>query len=133
MRHVEITVDRRTGTLLLQDTHDLPETLRLSFAQLLGEPREIACAAPASVLPAPSTLPASAVGVPSVRLAGYWHNSLIEGPGRRSVAKFQGCPLRCPGFIYSMDRPGCTPGLSPTEAPGPVMARVPACFLCPAA
>jgi hypothetical protein len=29
---------------------------------------------------------------PCVRLAGYWHDSLIEGPGRRSVAKVQGCP-----------------------------------------
>src|SRR5262249_21817787 len=94
-----ITVDRRTGTLLFQDSHDLPETVRMSFADLLGQPREITCAAPASILPPPSALSASALDVSSVRLAGYWHNSLIEGPGRRSVAKFQGCPIRCPGCI----------------------------------
>jgi anaerobic ribonucleoside-triphosphate reductase activating protein len=34
-----------------------------------------------------------------VRLAGYWHGSLIEGPGRRSTAKLQGCPIRCGGCI----------------------------------
>jgi hypothetical protein len=102
MRQVEITVDLHTGTLLLRDSHNLPEALRLSFAQLLGQPREIACAAPASVLPAATTRVASAVDVPSVRLAGYWHNSLIEGPGRRSVARLQGCPIRCPGFIYGL-------------------------------
>jgi anaerobic ribonucleoside-triphosphate reductase activating protein len=36
---------------------------------------------------------------PCVRIAGYYHNSLIEGPGRRSTVKFQGCPIRCRGCI----------------------------------
>lgn len=31
------------------------------------------------------------------RIRGIWHDSLIEGPGRRSVVQFQGCPIRCKG------------------------------------
>jgi anaerobic ribonucleoside-triphosphate reductase activating protein len=59
----------------------------------------IACAAPPHVRTlAPATADEPAGGV-CVRIAGYWHGSLIEGPGRRSVAKLQGCPLRCRGCI----------------------------------
>jgi anaerobic ribonucleoside-triphosphate reductase activating protein len=32
-----------------------------------------------------------------VRIAGYYHNSLMEGPGRRSSVLFQFCPLACKG------------------------------------
>jgi anaerobic ribonucleoside-triphosphate reductase activating protein len=33
----------------------------------------------------------------SVRVAGYYHDSLTEGPGRRSSVLFQFCPLKCKG------------------------------------
>ena len=75
-REVALALDARTGALLLEDTRGLPRDVREALEQLAG--------------------------APCVRLAGYWHDSLIEGPGRRSVAKLQGCPIRCRGFIPSM-------------------------------
>ncbi len=38
---------------------------------------------------------------PVLRVARIYHGSVVDGPGRRSVVAVQGCPLRCPGFIYS--------------------------------
>src|SRR5690348_16594724 len=35
--------------------------------------------------------------VPGVRIARVYHGSVVDGPGRRSVVQFQGCPIRCPG------------------------------------
>jgi anaerobic ribonucleoside-triphosphate reductase activating protein len=65
----------------------------------LGQGQEIACATPLTLLSLP---PAShhelASGV-CVRIAGYYHDSLIDGPGRRSTAKLQGCPIRCRGCV----------------------------------
>jgi anaerobic ribonucleoside-triphosphate reductase activating protein len=94
-----VALDARTGALLVEDTHALPPDLRDTLERLVGRPQTIACAAP----PAVRTLaPASAeelAAEPCVRLAGYWSDSLIEGPGWRSVAKLQGCPLRCRGCI----------------------------------
>jgi 4Fe-4S single cluster protein len=111
MPQIEVTIDRLTGSLLLQDSHQLPETVRQSFAHLLGPPEEVVCAVPAAVLPPLAAGLDHPTDVASVRLAGYWHNSLIEGPGRRSVAKFQGCPIRCPGCITqdSWDPAGAQP------------------------
>jgi hypothetical protein len=116
MPHVEVIIDPLTGSVLVEDSHALPQTLRQSFAHLLGPPEEITCAAPAVVVRPPNAALVHATGVLSVRLAGYWHNSFIEGPGRRSVAKFQGCTIRCPGFIYSIG--GRTPGLGPARPKG---------------
>ena len=56
-------------------------------------------AAPAEIL-APPNVPPKEIGTgPCVRIAGYWHNSLIEGPGRRSTVKLQGCTIQCVGCI----------------------------------
>lgn len=32
-----------------------------------------------------------------------YHNSVVDGPGRRSVIQVAGCSIRCPGFIYSLE------------------------------
>jgi anaerobic ribonucleoside-triphosphate reductase activating protein len=64
-----------------------------------GKGVSIACAAPARVLTMPTAQSDELAAGPFLRLAGFWHDSLIEGPGRRSVAKFQGCPVRCRGCI----------------------------------
>ena len=36
-----------------------------------------------------------------VRIAAIVHGCLTEGPGRRTVIWFQGCPIRCPGCYNS--------------------------------
>lgn len=96
---VTITADVMTGRLLVEDPRSSPEALRESLAGLLGPFMEIGCAAPGSMLSPPIAPSSRSAAGCCVRLAGYWHDSLIEGPGRRSVAKFQGCPIRCGGCI----------------------------------
>lgn len=39
----------------------------------------------------------------SIWLYRLYHNSVVDGPGRRSVAQVAGCSIRCPGFIYSLE------------------------------
>lgn len=39
-----------------------------------------------------------------VWLHRIYHNSVVDGPGRRSVIQVAGCSIRCPGFIYSLER-----------------------------
>lgn len=40
----------------------------------------------------------------SIWLYRIYHNSVVDGPGRRSVVQVSGCSIRCPGFIYSLER-----------------------------
>ena len=46
-------------------------------------------------------MPTAAAGDtgPPVRVFGVWHGSVAEGPGRRSVVQFAGCPIRCGGCL----------------------------------
>lgn len=39
----------------------------------------------------------------SIWLYRLYHNSVVDGPGRRSVVQVAGCSIRCPGFIYSLE------------------------------
>ena len=32
-----------------------------------------------------------------------YHNSVVDGPGRRSVIQVSGCSIQCEGFIYSLE------------------------------
>jgi anaerobic ribonucleoside-triphosphate reductase activating protein len=49
---------------------------------------------------------------PAIRMAGYYHDSLVEGPGRRSCALLSGCDLGCIGCWV--------PHLHPKDAGTPV-------------
>ena len=94
-----ILVDTRTGALLVEGPDRLPHEIRDVLRGLLGPSRTISCAAPAEVrLPEPASASELADSA-CVRIAGLWHGSLIEGPGRRTVVKLQGCPVRCVGCI----------------------------------
>jgi anaerobic ribonucleoside-triphosphate reductase activating protein len=66
---------------------------------LLGPGQPVACAVPLHMLAPPVAPPEEIAASVCVRIAGYWHGSLIEGPGRRTAVKFQSCPLRCHGCI----------------------------------
>jgi hypothetical protein len=96
---LNITIDTLTTMVVVEEHHPFTDNLHASLADLLGSPKEIACAAPAEIL-APPNVPPEEIGAgPCVRIAGYWHNSLIEGPGRRSTVKLQGCTIQCVGCI----------------------------------
>jgi anaerobic ribonucleoside-triphosphate reductase activating protein len=97
MPYLDVVVDRLSGALLVANRHGLPDTVQADLALLLGKGAEISCAVPAMMMQPTSASVSGGRSQTGIRLAGYWYNSLIEGPGRRSVAKFQGCPLRCIG------------------------------------
>ena len=40
----------------------------------------------------------------SIWLYRLYHNSVVDGPGRRSVIQTAGCSIRCRHFIYSLER-----------------------------
>jgi anaerobic ribonucleoside-triphosphate reductase activating protein len=93
----EITwiLDSLTGATLLEgvDRQDAGSLV----GDLLPRPQELYCAAPMTLLHLPAASADELAHVVCVRIAGYYHNSLIEGPGRRSSVLFQGCPLHCIG------------------------------------
>jgi anaerobic ribonucleoside-triphosphate reductase activating protein len=82
------------GSILLDDTDkSLSADMQRDLAGLLGEPEGTACANPNTEL---LQLPATNAEH-GVRIGGYYHGSMIDGPGLRSVARLQGCPIHCPG------------------------------------
>lgn len=87
-----LIVDTRTGSVLVDDEGELGRAVQADLAPLLGAPQGVGCARP--LRGERRQVPASERGG-TVRIAGYWHDSLIEGPGRRSVVQMQGCPIHC--------------------------------------
>lgn len=99
MRELTIIIDPVTDTVLVEDSEHVPSVVIDQLKEGLGRGQEIACAMPLAMQSLP---PASRDEVASdvcVRIAGYYHNSLIEGPGRRSTVKLQGCPIQCHGCV----------------------------------
>jgi anaerobic ribonucleoside-triphosphate reductase activating protein len=92
-------LDARTGAALVTGPDAALAALRAPLEALLGPGRATGCALPLRLLPPPPPGPDGPDGfaVPRVRVAGYYHDSLVEGPGRRSSALLVGCPLACPG------------------------------------
>ncbi len=95
MSELTMLIDTTNGVMLLEHSHLSADVLD-KFAAIAGEGKECGCARPLDVIPAPIT-PDIQTEEARVRIAGYYHNSLVEGPGRRSSALFQFCPLSCKG------------------------------------
>jgi hypothetical protein len=91
MPEINLLVDHATGTLLIETPERLPEVVLRDFAGFLGSGQSIGCARPRQMsLPSTESADVGELG-PLVRVSGYYHNSLIECPGRPS------CVLRRPG------------------------------------
>lgn len=86
-------IDEITGALLVEGLK-MEEASALA-GDLLLLPLEVGCARPLRLLPPPVATPEEIVGSVCVRIAGYYHDSLVEGPGRRSSVLLQSCPLQC--------------------------------------
>lgn len=97
MKEISFIIDELNGTLLVEDTPDLNLGVREQLRAHLGTAQEMGCARPLVVLPPPEGSAEEKSESVCVRIAGYYHNSLCEGPGRRSSVLFQSCPLRCKG------------------------------------
>lgn len=97
MPEITFIVDDLCGAMLVEDNQDLSvealELLRNSFGMAQG----IACARPPVIIVPPIFSAEKETNDACVRIAGYYHNSLTEGPGRRSSVLFQFCPLKCKG------------------------------------
>ena len=96
MPELTLIVDDLSGDLLLEGPDRLPAEALTDLAALLGPPQELGCARPLAVLPPPTAPPEELATGPCLRIAGYYHHSLVEGPGRRSCALVSGCDLGCP-------------------------------------
>ena len=105
MPELTITVDAATGAVLLEAPDRVPHRIRDELTELLGPAEEVGCARPLRLLLPPL---AGSEDVPDVdvedvraqvcvRTAGYAHNSLTDGPGRRTSVLLTGCSLGCVG------------------------------------
>ena len=97
MPEITFIVDELRGAILVEDNQDFRSDATEQLRSVLGEGQEIGCARPLEIIKHPVIQPEESAGKTSVRIAGYYHNSLTEGPGRRSSVLFQSCPLRCKG------------------------------------
>ncbi|MBK7513817.1 MAG: radical SAM protein [Chloracidobacterium sp.] len=95
MSELTMLIDTTSGAMLLEHSHLSADVLDKVTA-IAGEGKECGCARPLDVIPPPTMLDLQ-TGEAQVRIAGYYHNSLVEGPGRRSSVLFQFCPLSCKG------------------------------------
>ncbi len=97
MHEITLVIDALDGAVLLEGTERTLQRLGAVVARELGTGQEMGCARPPRrLLPCAATAAEQATSA-CVRIAGYYHNSLVEGPGRRSAVLFQSCPLACPG------------------------------------
>jgi anaerobic ribonucleoside-triphosphate reductase activating protein len=92
-----LTLDVVTGAVLLEEPDRSQPGLPEQLAELLGPGRELGCARPLEVQPPPVVPAQVAFGSRHLRVAGYYHNALVEGPGRRSSVLVAGCDLGCHG------------------------------------
>jgi anaerobic ribonucleoside-triphosphate reductase activating protein len=97
MPELTLLLDAVTGRLLLEEPARLSRDLLADLEALLGHAAELGCARPVAVLPPPSVPAEGSPDGPWVRVAGYYHQSLVEGPGRRSSVLLAGCDLACHG------------------------------------
>lgn len=111
MREVTWVVDAATGDLLVEgpSLEDVP----MLTGDLLPAPRQLGCARPLTVLPPPESPPEDCARSECLRVAGHYHDSLIEGPGRRSCLLISGCDLGCRGcwvpFLHPFDAGSLVP------------------------
>lgn len=97
MREVTFVLDGETGATLLKASRRLPREFLVDLVALLGPSKRLGCARPLHVLPPPAVPEHALSGKQCLRISGYYHNSLLEGPGRRSSALLTGCHRACKG------------------------------------
>lgn len=95
MKETTWIIDSQTGELTVEGLQQ-SELIRLA-ADLLPSGKSVNCARPISIQSLRNSSPHISDGEPSLRVFRIYHNSVVEGPGRRSVLQTAGCNLRCPG------------------------------------
>lgn len=94
MSEITCIIDPQTGALTVEGL-DQARLIELA-SDLLPPGKSVNCARPIDIAPFNrSSLIAS--GGPSLRIFRIYHNSVVEGPGRRSVVQTAGCRRGCAG------------------------------------
>lgn len=87
-------IDRHTGQLTVEGL-DAAEAAAV-VGNLLPAPRAVNCARPLEAPPPPAPGPTRDPVQPTLQVVRLYHGSVVEGPGRRSVAQLAGCVHGCP-------------------------------------
>lgn len=95
MQELTFILDELSGAIVVDDNEHLDAEIIRDLQSHLGEAQEISCARPLEFIEPPSISVKDFAESSMVRIAGYYHNSLTEGLGRRSSVLFQFCPLKC--------------------------------------
>lgn len=103
MAELSLVVDELTGVLLVEKNSCLNGRIQTQLTKYLGKEQEMGCAHPIEYLQPPLALIEDRTESVCVRIAGYYHNSLCEGPGRRSSVLFQYCPLEMQRLYLQSD------------------------------
>lgn len=104
MPELTVILDAFTGAVLVEAPDHLPRELRDELTVRFGPGAEMGCARPLVVLPPPVVPEPDLAATVCMRVVGHSHNSLVEGPGRRTSLLVSGCTLGCRNFIYSLAR-----------------------------
>ncbi len=95
MKEITLIIDQATGALTVEGIND-SEFSKLA-GDLLPQAEHVNCARPARVPPLSVLSTDEQPDEPSLRVFRIYHNSVVDGPGRRSVVQLAGCLLRCAG------------------------------------
>jgi anaerobic ribonucleoside-triphosphate reductase activating protein len=95
MRETTWIIDSQSGALTVEGLHQ-SELAQLA-TDLLAPGKQVNCARPINIEPLRLSSAQAMNDEPSLRVFRIYHNSVIEGPGRRSVAQLSGCEKHCPG------------------------------------
>ena len=96
-------IDATTGELTVEG---LPRSALLELASdLLPEGKSVNCARPINTMPISNASHPIDADTPTLRVFRIYHNSVVEGPGRRSVLQTAGCLLRCEGCFIPETHP----------------------------
>jgi anaerobic ribonucleoside-triphosphate reductase activating protein len=90
-------IDAQSGELTIEGLRQ--SKLSELADDLLPHGKQVNCARPIYVEPLKGSLTRIAEEESTLRVFRIYHNSVIEGPGRRSVVQLSGCEKRCPGCI----------------------------------
>lgn len=95
MKETTWIIDEQSGELTVEGLRQ--SELAALTAHLLPAGVQVNCARPINIEPLRDSPRRIAAEGPTIRVFRIYHNSVVEGPGRRSVAQLSGCEKQCPG------------------------------------
>lgn len=103
MKETTWIIDAVTGALTIEGLSE--RELAGIASDLLSVPSQVNCAHPVNAPPSVTARTISSQDEPTLRVYRIYHGSVVEGPGRRSVAQLQGCEKKCIGCFVEETHP----------------------------